>query len=207
MTSLLIAFLLILLLPLFIATWRTSLLGLACQGAIMGWIAFTQHPEPSAGTVVALVDLIGLRALFAPLLLYGVLRAQKAARRNDVIPPNMFSWTVALVLVLLAFQFGEAAVPNPGEQQTFVAVASAALLLGFMVLSTQSVPASQVIGALRIENAIALFELSAPTGGHELGIRMAQMVIYTLSVALFAFYLRTLHARSRADDVVPRPPI
>jgi len=52
------------------------------------------------------------------------------------------------VLVLLAFQFGEGALPGGGdEQQTFVAVSAAALLLGFMVLSTQAVPFSQIVGA------------------------------------------------------------
>ncbi len=212
MTSLLIAFLLVLLLPLFIATWRTSLLGLACQGALMGWIAWSSHPEPTPATVVALVDLIGLRALLAPILLYRVLRGQGAPRRNDVIPPNMFSWTVAVVLVLLAFQFADQAVPRESEQQTFVAVSAAALLLGFMVLSTQSVPFSQVVGALRIENALALFEISGATMTHSdtqevFAVRLAQMVIYVVSVAMCAFYLRTLHVKSDADAAPPRPPL
>ena len=39
MTYLLVSFLVVLVVPLFAATWRTSLLGLSLQGLLLGWMA------------------------------------------------------------------------------------------------------------------------------------------------------------------------
>jgi hydrogenase-4 membrane subunit HyfE len=207
MTSVLITFVAVLLLPLFIASWRTSLLGLACQGALMGWIAYHHHPGPSLGSVLALVDLVAIRALLAPVSLYRIQRSQGAARRNDVIPPNLISWTVALVLVVLAFQFAGIVVPHEGEQQTMVAVSTSGLLLGFLVLATQSDPFSQMIGALRVENAIALFELGGESHDEALALRMGQTAVLLISVLMFAWYLRTLSAPIPEPGVVERAPL
>ena len=50
MNALLVALLLVLLLPLFAASWRTSLLGLAGQGLLMAWIAIRLRPEHATPT-------------------------------------------------------------------------------------------------------------------------------------------------------------
>lgn len=192
MTPLLIAFLAVLLLPLFIASWRTSLVGLSCQGALMGWIAYRHDHHLSVHTILTFVDLFAVRAIAAPLFLYRVLRSQKAPSRNDVIPPNMLSWTFAIVLVVFAFQFAGVVVPVESDEQTLVAVSASGLLLGLLVLSTQSVPFSQMIGALRLENAIALFELGNPSHHEAIGIRLGQTAVLLISVVMFAWYLRTL---------------
>ena len=39
MSTALVVFVLVLLLPLFLASWRVSLVGLAGQGAILAWLA------------------------------------------------------------------------------------------------------------------------------------------------------------------------
>ena len=58
--------------------------------------------------------------------------------------------------------------PVEGNEHSFVAVATAGLLLGLLVLSTQTGPFSQMIGALRIENAIAVFELGGAHDHHDI---------------------------------------
>jgi hydrogenase-4 component E len=198
MTPLLIAFLAVLLMPLFIASWRTSLLGLSCQGALMGWIAYRHNHHLSVDTILAFADLVVVRAVAAPLFLYRVLRSQHAPPRNDVIPPNLLSWTASIVLVVFAFQFAGVVIPVESDEQTLVAVSSAGLLLGLLVLATQSDPFSQMVGALRLANAIALFELGDPAHQEAIGIRLVQTGALMITVAMFAWYLRTLKGPASA---------
>jgi hydrogenase-4 component E len=202
MSPLLIAILGVLLVPLFVASWRLSLLALTGQSLIMGWISYRLDPSPdlfhsSAQAWLALFDLVLVRGLGAPLALYSVLRARHAPARNDVLPPNLMAWTLAIALVLLSFRFAERMVPAETDEQTFVAVATAALLLGVLVLATQTGPFSQMVGVLRIENAIALFELGNLGGhngqqGHALGLRLVQTVILVTTILLFRWYLQML---------------
>lgn len=193
MSTLLVALQGVLLIPLFVATWRTSLLALSLQGLLMGWIAYGNGlGTTTPGAWLTLVDLVVVRGLWAPLVLRNVLVAQNAPARNDIIPPNLLSWTLALGMVLLAFRFGEALVPAQGDQQTLVAVATAGLLLGFLVLTTQAGALAQIVGALRIENAIALFELGGEAHHQTLAVRLGQLAVYVVTVALFRWYLTSL---------------
>jgi hydrogenase-4 membrane subunit HyfE len=190
LSPLLIAFLVILLVPLFVATWRTSLLGLACQGLLMAWIAYRLVPPPGAPSDwLTIAGFVIVRGLGAPLALYGVRRRQNAPSRNDVIPANLLSWTAALAMVLVAFNFAELLVHEDGDQRTLVAVSIAGLMLGFLVLATQPDPFSQMIGALRIENAIALFELGGGRHHPSLGLQIALLLVVIATIVLFRAYL------------------
>ena len=199
MNPLLIAFVGVLLVPLFVASWRLSLLGLTAQGLLMAAIRY--QLDPSLDTVdawVALFDLVVVRGLGAPFLLYAVLRAQRAPARNDVLPPNLMSWTLAIAFVLVAFRFADLLVAVDNAEHDFVATASAGLLLGLLVLATQTGPFSQMIGALRIENGIALLELSRHTDDEDLAMTLAQLAILIVTVLLFRWYLRILPRTSVA---------
>jgi hydrogenase-4 component E len=199
LSPLLIALLAVYLVPLFVATWRTSLFGLACQGFLMAWIAYRLGPVPSTASAwITLADLALVRGLGAPLALYSVMRVRSRPARNDVIPPNLLSWTLALAMVLVAFDFSERLVEE-GEQRTLVAVAATGLMFGFLVLATQSNPLSQMIGALRIENAIALFELGGLRHEPQLAVQAGQLVVVVLTIVLYRRYLLT------TDDSTARP--
>ena len=191
MTPLLVALLLVLLLPMFAASWRANLLGLAGQGLLSAWIAWRLHGCHGASDVLTYVDLVLVRGLFAPLALRQVLAAHRASPRHDVIPPNLLSWALAFAVVVLAFPFAEALEPKPGQAQALVAVATACLLLGFLVLATEPRPSGQVVGALRIENAIALFELG---GEHHwpIGVQAGQVAVVVMTIALYRWYLDRL---------------
>jgi hydrogenase-4 component E len=184
MNTLLVAFELVLLIPLFVASWRTSLMGLACQGLLMGWLAYGHEARWSLDEVVTEFDVVVLRGLLAPVVLYRVLAARNAPSRHDVIAPSMFSWAVAIGLVLLAFRFADTAVPVEGEAQMLVAVAGSAILLGLLVLGQSSKPLGQIIGLLRVENGIALFELGVEGPTMATGIRLAHAGV-TLATILF----------------------
>ena len=202
MTGILIAFVIVLLVPLFVSKWRTSLFGLALQGALLAAVAYRQRDfSVSVGPAVTLFDLVVVRAIVMPAWLFVTLRRQNAPLRNDVIAPNLFSWARALALVVVAFRTADVLVPTEGNEQSLVAVSSAALLLGLFVLATARGTVSQVIGLMRVENAITLFELGTPTEHTSLAIRVGQTAIMLMSVAFCRWYLASL-AR---DPVTPLP--
>ncbi len=216
MSPLLIGMLGILVVPMFVASWRLSLLALAGQGLIMAWIGYQLDPlmdTPAAWR--SLFDLLVVRGVAAPLLLYTALRARRVGPSADVRPPNLMSWTLAVAAVLLAFRFAELIEPTAADdEQTFIAVATASLLLGLLLLATQGGAFSQMVGVLRLENAIALFELGSaaaappvPTvnGGEpgllELGgqhgalaLGVSQTAVLVVTLLLFRWYLTTLPA-------------
>lgn len=211
MTTLLIAFILVLLVPLFVATWRMSLLGLALQGGLLAAMAWRLDGGlVSWESLVSYADLLVLRGILAPLLLYRVLRSHRAPDRNDVLPPNMLAWAAAIGLVVLALRLGAALVPADGDEQLLVGVVFAGVFLGLLVLATQVGVFSQIIGALRLENAVALFELAGEPHHGDAGLRLAQTGVMLMSILMFRWYLLhtsppTFHGRAllTADPLTP----
>lgn len=191
MSTLLMALLVAMVVPLFLSTWRASLFGLCCQGLLMAWLVLESRPEVSTpDDWLLLVDLVLVRGLLAPFFLYEVMRAREATARNDVIPPNLLSWTLAGALVLVGFNFASAMVPEAGDERQLVAVATAGLLLAFLVLSTQSGAFSQMVGALRFENALALFELGGASHHDEsILVHAGQLVVFLVTVGMLRWYL------------------
>ena len=96
--------------------------------------------------------------------------------------------------------------PQSGEQRTLVAVAAIGILLGFLVLATQSSPFSQVVGALRIENAIALVELGSEHHAAEFGVKLALLAVFVATVGLFRAALVTVDASGVASEHNPEGP-
>ena len=148
MSTALVVFVLVLLLPLFLASWRVSLVGLASQGAIMAWLAYDRDGVTTVADGVRLVDLGLVRSLIVPVALYQVMRARGTSARNDVIAPNLVSWTLALTAVLVGFRFA-AHMPLPDSERPFVAAAASALLLAMLVLASSDRLFSQAVGVFR----------------------------------------------------------
>lgn len=190
MSPLLMGLLGVMVVPLFVATWRASLLGLSCQGFLIGWAAYRLSPEHHAvETWLTLGDLVLVRAVAGPLLLYRLLLSQQRAARHDMIAPNLLSWTVALGLVLAAFNLSSALVPSAGDERALVSVAAAAVLLGLLILASQSTPFGQVVGALQLENGIALFELGGERHHGSLLTQIGQMAIVGCTLGLYLWLL------------------
>lgn len=173
-------FLLVILVPLFAARWRVSVVGLGLQGLLL-WAAAGGHES-----LFQTADLLVLRGLLVPALLW---RCYRGRARNDVIPANLFAWGFVAAVTLAAFWFADAlAAGSPHEGR--IAVASAAFLLGLFVLASQDSPFSQLVGVLRIENAVAMFELTLP--GHHVDpvVRTVQLAVTAGIAILAAWFLR-----------------
>lgn len=199
MTYLLVAFLVIILLPLFASSWRMSLLGLAAQGMLLGSLSMRTHGHHWSTSLITIADFILIRGMIAPRSLWRVLSSENAPRRNHVIAPNLFSWALVGAIVFVAFRFSTAILRTEFSGALHLAVATAALLLGMFVLSSQNSMFSQMIGVLRIENAIALFELFSPVH-FPLPVRAALPALYGVTVFLF---VRFLTAELQADRNPP----
>lgn len=191
MSPLLMGLLGVMVVPLFVATWRSSLFGLSCQGLLIAWAAYRLNPDLHLiGTWLNLADLVLVRGIGAPLLLYRLMRSQNRAARHDILPPNLLSWTVALGLVLAAFNLSSVLVPIDGDQRALTSVAAAAVLLAFLVLASQSTPFGQVVGALRLENGIALFELGGEHDHQSLVTQVGQLGIVVATIGLYVWLLK-----------------
>jgi hydrogenase-4 membrane subunit HyfE len=191
-SSILIAFLIVLLAPLFLATWRTSLIGLSAQGLLMGWMLYRAKPGLSGELLLSMVDLVVIRGAIVPLALHRILSDRNEPRRHDTVPANMLSWAIIGVLVSLGFRFAAKMLPAGDAFQPQLAVATTALLIGMFVLATQTGVFSQVVGALRIEYAIALFELGGDTPAAPLAVRAGQIGVFLATVLLYARYVDRL---------------
>lgn len=205
MSPILIALLGVFIVPVIVATWRMSLLGLAGQGFLMALVAYRLEPSPStAAEWLTLADLGLVRGFAVPAMFYLVLRRREDPPRSLLVPSSLFSWAVGFGLVLVAFTFAELLVPQQGDQQVLIAVAAAGVMLGFLVLAVQPRPFGQMVGALRVENAIALVELG---GGHHDEVPALQVTMLVLLIAtalLFRWYLVTIPAElPPASEEVP----
>lgn len=201
MTGLLIAFAIVIVIPLFVATWRTSVLGLALQGALIAWLSLRHEMTFTFDWVITVVDVVLVRAVLAPALLYHAQRRMNAPLRNDVIAPNLFSWAIVVGLVVVAFRVAGTLVPVEGDEQMLVAVSSAAFVLGLFVLAMANGLFSQIIGILRIENAIALFELGALGEHGAAALRAAMTGLLLVSLLFYRWYL--LEVPSEGAEAAP----
>lgn len=193
MTYLLVAYLVVIVVPLLTASWRISLLGLAAQGLLMAAMVSRHGWTHSFTGALLLLDVLVLRGWFIPRYFRRIMNGLGVARRNDVIPANLLSWTLAGAAVLVAFRFAGHVLPGEGDRTIHVAVAAAALLLGLLILGTQVTTFSQITGVLRVEYAIALFELG---GEHEpaLPVQAGLTLVLLLSVLTLGRFLRRLGA-------------
>ncbi|MEQ1567779.1 MAG: hypothetical protein ABMA64_19210 [Myxococcota bacterium] len=180
-----VVFLLVIVVPLFVARWRVSLLGLALQGALLFRAA---HGDPWLDGI----DFLAVRGALAPAILYTIQLGSGHPGRKDVIPANLFAWVLVVVLVTVAFRFAAAMAPG-AESEGRLAVATAALVLGLFVLSSQNSVFAQIVGVLRVENAVALFELAVREVPPEPGVRVAQLAVTAGLCGMMAWYLRALH--------------
>jgi hydrogenase-4 membrane subunit HyfE len=205
MTGILIGFQLVLLVPLFVGTWRTSLLGLAAQGALMAWLALRHGTHFGLEALLDVLDFVVLRALFGPVSLYRELASQNAPRRNDAIAPNLLSWAMAVGLVFVAFRLANVLSRGDEEHEMLLATATAGLLLGFLVLASRRGLFSQIIGVLRIENAVALFALG---GGEPLAppLRLAEMALLLVTYVYLRRFLVDPQLEEHASDEARETP-
>lgn len=180
MTVALVVFLLAAVIPVFFGKLHAAPVWLTIQAGAIGWIGVASHEPPSVHGLLALAEVIAVRALIAPQLLRGATR-RRAGPNPDLMPSNLFAWAVAAALIVLAFRFG-APDSADGSALTLGAV-GATVAVAVLLLAANDAPPAQLVALLFMENALALFESLLPQRW-PLPVHVALSAIYLATVAV-----------------------
>jgi hydrogenase-4 membrane subunit HyfE len=186
MTLPLMAFLVAAIIPIFFGMIRSAPFWLAAQAAALAWNV-GQHGDPSLHTYVALIEVLVVRALIAPRLLRRAIR-QRAEPNLDLMPSNLFTWAIAITLVVLAFEFAAPAMSD--RQALTLGVVGATVTVSLLLLSTNDAPPAQLVAVLFMENGLALFESLLPEPW-PLPVHGALSAIYLLTVIVGGWLIAT----------------
>ena len=136
-------------------------------------------------SLIGVIEVLLVRGALAPWLLRRVIERRGEAEL-DLMPSNLFAWASAVALIVLAFEFGGAAVSETG---TFtMGVVGATVAIAFLVLSTNESPPAQWVALLYMENALALFESLLPDPW-ALPVHGSLSLVYLLTLGVGAFLL------------------
>jgi hydrogenase-4 membrane subunit HyfE len=186
----LIAFLMATIVPVFFGKIGSAPFWLAAQAAALAW-SVAAHGEPSLHTGAALAEVLLVRAWIAPRLLRRALR-QRGEGKVDLMPSNLFTWAIAIALVVLAFQF---AAPAMGDRQALtLGVVGATVAVSLLLLSTNETAPAQLVALLFMENGLALFESLLPDPW-PLPVHGALSAVYLLTVLVGAWLIASPDAQ------------
>jgi hydrogenase-4 membrane subunit HyfE len=155
----LILFLLAAVVPVFFGKIRSAPFWLSLQAFALAWNGAAHHTGWTVHTVVALVETITVRAVIAPLLLRRAIRL-RSEPNTDLMPSNLFTWAIGVALIVLAFDFGGAAMDD--VPALALGVVGGMVAIALLLLSTNLSPPGQLVAVLFMENGIAVFESLLP---------------------------------------------
>lgn len=176
----LVLFLVAAVIPVFFGRIRSAPVWLAIQGLALGWIGIEHHAQAPVHALAALLEVLVVRGVIAPQLLGRAIR-RRAEPNLDLMPSNLFTWAIAIALIVLAFEFGAPAMSD--RQALALGVVGATVAVSLLVLSTNNSPPAQLVAVLFMENTLALFETLLPEPW-PLPIRIALTLIYLLTVGV-----------------------
>lgn len=161
MSALIVAFIVVLALPLVGGSWRLAVAGLGAQTIVVFLMMITRSPAPHAESAALLCfDLVLVRGLAAPLLLRRWI-VRGGAGQLEVVRGDLLHWVACLTLVVLAASFGQRVSPDDPWLAAHLGAAAAEVLIGMFVVAHHRAALGQVVGMLMIENGVLLFEASA----------------------------------------------
>lgn len=181
----LILFLVAAVVPVFFGKIRAAPFWLAVQAAALGWASAARHGEWSGHALAALVEVLAVRAVIAPLLLRRAIRGRDEPNL-DLMPSNLFTWAIAIALLVLAFEFGA---PEMSDRHALaLGAVGATVAVALLLLAANGSPPAQLVAVLFMENAIALFESLLPEPW-PLPVHLALSAIYLLTVGVGAWLI------------------
>ncbi len=180
MSAALAVFLLAVVVPVFFGKTRSAPAWLMLQALALAAIGFAQHAQVSMHGVAAPAEVVLVRALLAPWLLRRAIH-RHGGPDQDLMPSNLFTWAVAIALIVLAFEFGAPAADDR-HALTLGAVA-ATVAVALLLLATGASAPTQLVAVLYMENALGLFETLLPEPW-PLPVHVALGLIYLGTVAV-----------------------
>jgi hydrogenase-4 membrane subunit HyfE len=190
----LVLILLAALIPVFFGKTRAAPFWLAVQAVALAWNSAAHHEAGSLHAVAALVEVLVVRAVIAPLLLRRAIR-QRSEPNLDLMPSNLFTWAIGISLVVLAFDFGGAAMED--VPALALGVVGGLVALSLLLLSTNNAPPAQLVAVLFVENAIAVFESLLPEPW-AWPVHAALTVVYLVTLGVGCWLIGTPQAKAPA---------
>ena len=164
--------------PVFFSRISAAPTWLSLQALALGWITF--NDGFSAHTLLLGLEVLLVRAVLVPHLLRRALRRQ-AQSRISLMPSNLFTWGIAVILIILAFKFGDGA--RADVRALTLGVVAATTVIALLILSTNNQPKAQLVALLFMENALALFESLLPEPW-PWPVHLAISAVYILTVTV-----------------------
>jgi len=166
--------------PVFFSKISSAPTWLSLQALALGWITITHFETFSLHASLVGLEVLLVRAALVPHLLRRALRGQENARIS-LMPSNLFAWIIAIMLIILAFKFGDGA--RADARALTLGVVAATVVIAFLILSTNHEPKAQLVAVLFMENALALFETLMPESW-PLTVHLAISTVYILTVCI-----------------------
>ena len=176
----LILFLLAAVMPVFFGKVRSAPVWLSLQAVALGWNGIVHHESLSPHALVVLTEVIAVRAVVVPMLLRRAILGRHEPNL-DLMPSNLFAWAIGIALIVLAFEFGGAAMADVGALA--LGAVGAMVAVALLLLSTNDSPPAQLVALLYMENAIAVFESLLPEPW-PLPVHAALTLAYLATVAV-----------------------
>lgn len=189
MIYLMVGYVLALVIPLFISSWRIAIWAFAAESLVTGLILIRGEGLDSWAARIQALDLILFRSLVVPFCLIGVLKKLKGRREFDTIPANLVVWTIALGLLVASYWFGQTGFPTDFQNAVHLGTAAAGAITGLFILSNQSSPVGQIIGLLALEAGAVLLEALAAHRERGL-IQFGLSAVFIWSIGLVWSFLR-----------------
>ena len=183
----LILFLLAAVIPIFFGKIRSAPFWLSLQAIALGWNGIAHSDGMSAHALLALLDVIAVRAIAAPLLLRRAIHL-RGDPNLDLMPSNLFAWVIGIALIVLAFEFGGSATTDVGALA--LGVVGAMVAIALLLLSTNDALPAQLVAVLFMENGIAVFESLLPEPW-PLPVHGALTVVYLVTVGVGGWLIGT----------------
>lgn len=162
MTNLFVAYLAAFFVPLLFHSWRVAVLGLGVQGFLLGLILAEHHHPWSGALLFEYANLFVIHGVFVPWVLFRSMRGHDTPANFTLISKNLVQWTLAFLLVTLAFVFADKLTPEDSPETLQIGTATGAILIGMLVLANQHHPLGQTVGLLTFEGGVTLVELLSP---------------------------------------------
>jgi hydrogenase-4 membrane subunit HyfE len=205
-TNLFIAYVAAFFVPLLFHSWRIAVLGLGVQGLLLALIlAAHEHPwSPQLAFEYASLFLI--RAVFIPWSLFRRMKGHEMPSDFSLISKNLIQWTIAFLLLVEAFIFGDKMSPDDPHEAMQIGTAAGSILIGLLVLANQTHPLGQIVGLLMLEGGFTLVELLSPHAMPfpvSMGVSFV-VVIFVLTCGQYLSWLQRISPESHSveDNVV-----
>lgn len=203
MTLVLVLCLLATLVPVFFGRVESAPVWLSAQALALGWITLTHHHPLTWHAAAAGVEVLLVRALLVPQVLRVAIARQPDAHVS-LMPSNLFTWGIAIGLLIFAFKFGDGV--RADDRALTLGVVASTVVIAFLILATNQHRMAQLVALLLMENALALLESWMPEPW-PLAVHLGISAVYLLT-ALVGSWLASApdeaaHAAAHAAGDTP----